>query len=128
VPWVERAMQEADVVIVDHWRRFRTPARLPPCFLKISEPGDGPDDPVRPYADPAPNLPIGTLNSAGSDVSCYDFDPRSNLLSAFRHLQYPFHDWGAECNSTSVSRPACLEMREEFIPREESDEEIDDEE
>ncbi|RLM01960.1 hypothetical protein CFD26_108779 [Aspergillus turcosus] len=85
-----------------------------------------PDRPVSRHAEPTPQLPIETLN-AGSEVSRDNFDPRSNLLSAFRVLQYPYQDWGVESNSTRVSGLACLELREEkFIPSGESDDDDDD--
>ncbi|RHZ43578.1 F-box domain protein [Aspergillus thermomutatus] len=121
-PFVERAMQEADVVVIDHWRRSRTATRSFICYY----PGDGSDHPVSSHADPTPHLPNGAPDRTGSDVSRNGFDPRSKLRSAFCALQYPFQDWGVECDSTWVSGLACLELREEkFIPKPESD---DDEE
>ncbi|KAF7133940.1 hypothetical protein CNMCM5793_005466 [Aspergillus hiratsukae] len=128
-PLVERAMQQADVVVIDHWiwRRRRIAPSQPPCFFDYIEPGDGADRPVSPQAKPAPQLPIETLNRAGSDVSRDVFDRQSQLHSAFRALQYPFQDWGVECNSTRVSGLACLELREEkFIASGESDDDDDD--
>jgi hypothetical protein len=129
MPLVERAIQEADVVVIDHWRTIRAMTRPFTCYYYAD---GGPeveqDHPVSSRTAPTPNLSIETLDRAGSDVSRAS-DRRSKLLSAFRTLQYPFQDWGVESNSARVSGLACLELREEkFIPREESsDEESDDE-
>ncbi|GIC91570.1 F-box domain protein [Aspergillus udagawae] len=121
-PFVERAMQEAAVVVIDHWRRNWAASRFI-CCLEADE-ADEADCLVSPHTDPTPHLPIKTLNRAGSDVSRDDFDPRSNRLSALRALQYPYQDWGVNSNSTWVSGRACLELREEkFIPRVDSDDE-----
>ncbi|KAH1949415.1 hypothetical protein KXV69_004086 [Aspergillus fumigatus] len=117
--FVERAMQEADVVVIDHWRRSRAMSRFP-CYQYAGEA----DRPVSPHANPTPHLPIEPLNSAGPDISRDDFDPQSNRLSALRALQYPYQDWGVNSNSTWLSGLACLELREEkFIPRVDSDDE-----
>ncbi|KAF4230188.1 hypothetical protein CNMCM6805_000823 [Aspergillus fumigatiaffinis] len=115
-PFVEQAMQEADVVVIDHWRRSRAASRFA-CYLPAGEA----DRPVSPHADPTSHLPIETLNTAGSDLSRDDFDPRSNRLSAFRALQYPYQDWGVNSNPTWVSGLACLELREKFIAKVDSD-------
>ncbi|GFF86609.1 hypothetical protein IFM61606_05443 [Aspergillus udagawae] len=126
-PFVERAMQEADVVVINHRRRRRR-RRIASrfiCYLGADEAdeADEADRPVSPHTDPTPHLPIETLNRAGLDVSRDGFDPQSNQLSAFR-LQYPYQDWGVNSNSTWVSGHACLELREEkFIPRVDSDDE-----
>ncbi|KAF7155439.1 hypothetical protein CNMCM5623_007510 [Aspergillus felis] len=118
-PFVERALQEADVVVIDHWRRSRAMSRFP-CYQYAGEA----DRPVSPHADPTPHLPFEPLNSAGPDISRNDFDPRSNRLSALRALQHPYQDWGVNSNSTWVSGLACLELREEkLIPRVDSDDE-----
>ncbi|RHZ73062.1 hypothetical protein CDV55_100773 [Aspergillus turcosus] len=94
-----------------------------PIWDMTSDPADRP---VSRHAEPTPQLPIETLN-AGLEVSRDNFDPRSNLLSAFRVLQYRYQDWGVESNSTRVSGLACLELREEkFIPSGESDDDDDD--
>ncbi|KAH1330077.1 hypothetical protein KXV31_002888 [Aspergillus fumigatus] len=117
--FVERAMQEADVVVIDHWRRSRAMSRFP-CYQYAGEA----DRPVSPHANPTPHLPIEPLNSAGPDISRDGFDPQSNRLSALRALQYPYQDWGVNSNSTWLSGLACLELREEkFIPRVDSDDE-----
>lgn len=129
-PFVERAMKEADMVVVDHWarlRRRRIAPILPPCYFEFSEPGDGPDHPVSSHADPTPRSPIETLDTADSDVSRDVSDRQSQSHSAFCAfwaLRYPFQDWGVEPNPTQVSGFGCLELREEkFIPRAESDDE-----
>jgi hypothetical protein len=131
-PYVERAMQEADVVVINHRRRSRRRNRavsrifyyLPASKVgEAGEPGEA-DHLVSPHADPTPHLPIETLNMAGSVVSRDGFDPQSNRLSALRTLQYPYQDWGVNSNSTWVSGLACLELREEkFIPIVDSTEE-----
>ncbi|KAF4169062.1 hypothetical protein CNMCM6936_009659 [Aspergillus lentulus] len=130
MPLVERAIQEADVVVIDHRRTMRA-ATIPfTCYYSAEGGSDVEQDhPVSSRSDPTPNLCIETLNRAGSDVSRAS-DRRSKLLSAFRTLQYPFRDWGVDSNSTRVSGLACLKLREEkFIPREESSgEESNDEE
>lgn len=62
-PFVERAMQEADVVVIDHWIRRRRPgtATTPACYLFAdSELEDEPDHPVSSHAEPTPHLPIET--------------------------------------------------------------------
>lgn len=122
--FVERAMREADIVVIDHWiRRRRRSAPSFTCYY----PADPADRPVSPHAEPTPQLPIETLNRAGSVVSRDGFDPQSNLVSAFRAVHYPYQDWGVESNSTRVSGLACLELREEkFIPSGESDDDDDD--
>ncbi|KAH1497477.1 hypothetical protein LV164_001707 [Aspergillus fumigatus] len=135
MPLVEQAIQEADVVVIDHWRTigavampFTSSSSSTSSYFADRGPEAEQGHPVGSGTGLTPNLPIETLERAGSDVSRV-YDGRSNLLSAFRSLQYPFLDWGVKANSTRVSGLACLELREEkFIPREQSSDEMSDDE
>ncbi|KAG2021421.1 hypothetical protein GB937_004758 [Aspergillus fischeri] len=80
MPLVEQAIQEADVVVIEHWRTIRAATMPFTCsYFADGGPEAEQDHPVGSRTGLTPNLPIETLNRAASDVSRAS-DGRSNIL------------------------------------------------